>query len=85
MDPAVFPEPAKFRLDRDCGDKAALSFGSGMHYCLGSNVVKLEMRCALEILLQRFASVELKSGQRLDDVDVGNWGFRSLEVDLRRR
>merc|ERR1712048_770258 len=46
MDPAVFKEPAKFRLGRD--EAVPLSFGSGMHYCLGGHLVKLEMRKALE-------------------------------------
>mmetsp|Transcript_27339 Transcript_27339/g.78735 ORF Transcript_27339/g.78735 Transcript_27339/m.78735 type:complete len:530 (-) Transcript_27339:105-1694(-) len=85
LDPAAFPEPTKFRIDREDGDKPALSFGSGMHYCLGSNVVKLEMRCALVCLLKRFSSVELHGeSRRLDDVDVGNWGFRRLQVRLHR-
>mmetsp|Transcript_65545 Transcript_65545/g.166066 ORF Transcript_65545/g.166066 Transcript_65545/m.166066 type:complete len:514 (+) Transcript_65545:79-1620(+) len=83
MDPTVFEDPDKFRLGRET---VPLSFGSGMHYCLGSNLVKLEMRAALECLLRRFSSVEVVSSyQRLVDVDVGNWGFRRLEVRLRRK
>eukprot|EP00913_Durusdinium_trenchii_P035682 g33387.t1 len=45
MDPAVFRSPADFRIDR-ADESPALTFGSGMHYCLGSNLVKLEMRLA---------------------------------------
>eukprot|EP00449_Zooxanthella_nutricula_P010921 CAMPEP_0198518894 /NCGR_PEP_ID=MMETSP1462-20131121/19388_1 /TAXON_ID=1333877 /ORGANISM="Brandtodinium nutriculum, Strain RCC3387" /LENGTH=487 /DNA_ID=CAMNT_0044248491 /DNA_START=1 /DNA_END=1461 /DNA_ORIENTATION=- len=61
MDPAVFDAPADFRMDREAADKGtALSFGSGMHYCLGSNLVRSEMRVALDCLLSRYAAVELR-------------------------
>lgn len=84
MDPAVFERPGDFWPGRP--EKVApLSFGSGMHYCLGSSLVKLEMKLALECLLRRFGSVELGSYERLVDVDVGNWGFRRLHVRLQKR
>jgi len=88
MDPAVFEAPGEFRLDRTAGDGRSLevSFGSGIHYCLGSNLVKMEMRLALECLLRRFSSVELQGDyQRLVDIDVGNWGFRWLGVKLQAK
>lgn len=83
-DPAAFERPDEFRLDRP-EKPPALSFGSGMHYCLGSSLVKLEMRLALRCLLKRFESVELGGYERLVDVDVGNWGFRHLQVTPKRR
>lgn len=85
MDPAVFKEPEAFRLSREGKDAqlGLLSFGSGIHYCLGSSLVKLEMRLALDCLLRRFSSVELSHYKRLDDVDVGNWGFRELQVRVQ--
>jgi len=86
MDPAVHEKPEEFRLDRP-GDKGSeVTFGSGIHYCLGSNLVKMEMRLALECLLRRYKSVELQGDyQRLVDVDVGNWGFRRLGVQLHSK
>merc|ERR1719296_58137 len=89
MDPAVFEAPGEFRLDRTAGDSSRgleVSFGSGIHYCLGSNLVKMEMRLALECLLRRFSSVELQGDyQRLVDIDVGNWGFLRLGVKLHAK
>mmetsp|Transcript_72037 Transcript_72037/g.206769 ORF Transcript_72037/g.206769 Transcript_72037/m.206769 type:complete len:516 (+) Transcript_72037:70-1617(+) len=83
MDPTVFENPSEFLLNRTGEKGTALSFGSGMHYCLGSNLVKSEMRLALECLVRRFSSVAVVAGyRRLDDVDVGNYGFRSLRVKL---
>eukprot|EP00933_Yihiella_yeosuensis_P042922 TRINITY_DN37593_c0_g1_i1.p1 TRINITY_DN37593_c0_g1~~TRINITY_DN37593_c0_g1_i1.p1 ORF type:complete len:509 (+),score=83.37 TRINITY_DN37593_c0_g1_i1:80-1606(+) len=82
MDPAVYQTPDKFRLDR-VDEPVALSFGSGMHYCLGKNLVEIEMKMALKHLLE-FKSLKLVDGEeRLCDVDVGNWGFRRLPVHLQ--
>jgi cytochrome P450 len=50
-DPAVFDEPARFRLDRK--GPAPLSFGYGAHYCLGSALAQLELRTALPKILTR--------------------------------
>mmetsp|Transcript_32809 Transcript_32809/g.60012 ORF Transcript_32809/g.60012 Transcript_32809/m.60012 type:complete len:527 (+) Transcript_32809:57-1637(+) len=79
MDPDVFESPEQFRLDREA---KPLTFGSGIHYCLGSSLVKLEMQLALDCLLQRFSRFEVVASNRLDDVDVGNWGFKNLMLKL---
>jgi cytochrome P450 len=50
-DPAVFDEPARFRLDRSA--PAPLSFGYGAHYCLGAALAKLELTVALPKVLGR--------------------------------
>jgi cytochrome P450 len=50
-DPAVFDEPARFRLDRE--GPAPLSFGYGAHYCLGAALAQLELSIALPKILTR--------------------------------
>jgi cytochrome P450 len=50
-DPAQFPDPHAVRFDR--GANRHLSFGIGVHLCLGINVAKLEMRIAIERVLAR--------------------------------
>lgn len=81
MDPTVFSQPEEFRLDRE--EQPLLTFGSGMHYCLGSNLVKLEMRMVLDHLT-KFKSIALDDHyERIADVDVGNWGFRHLPILLK--
>ena len=36
-----------------------VSFGSGIHYCLGASLAKLEAEVAIESFVQRFGQVEI--------------------------
>jgi cytochrome P450 len=48
-DPAVFPDPDRFDLDRDT--RESLVFGNGPHFCLGANLARGELAGMLEALL----------------------------------
>jgi cytochrome P450 len=50
-DEAVFDSPDRFRLDRRTG--AAVSFGQGVHICLGQHLARLAMRIFFEGMLAR--------------------------------
>ena len=60
-DPARFTDPERFDVGRSEGP--ALSFGSGIHYCLGAALARLEGQIVLDRLLERFATWELVGGQ----------------------
>jgi cytochrome P450 len=51
-DPERFPEPDRLDLGRT--DNPHLAFGQGNHFCLGSQLAKLEAEVALGALLRRF-------------------------------
>ena len=54
-DPAAFPNPDEFRLDRDLRNHVA--FGAGVHYCLGAPLARAEANLALNKILDRFPRI----------------------------
>jgi cytochrome P450 len=51
-DPAVHDHPDNLDITRD-GAPAILTFGGGMHYCLGANLARLELAEALTVMTRR--------------------------------
>ena len=77
-DPERFNNPNTFDITRSEGRH--LSFGLGIHYCIGAPLVKLEAEIAFETILRRFPNLKLKS-------DILEWqehpifrGLKKLEV-----
>jgi cytochrome P450 len=56
-DAAVFDRADEFDIDRK--PNPHLGFGQGVHYCLGANLARLELRVLYEELLTRFSAVRL--------------------------
>lgn len=56
-DPRVFPNPGTFDIARD--PNPHLAFGSGIHFCLGAALARMEGRIALTDLMARFPKLEL--------------------------
>lgn len=56
-DARVFDDPFTFDATRTPNDH--LAFGVGTHFCLGSNLARLELRCFFETLLRRLPGIEL--------------------------
>jgi cytochrome P450 len=50
-DPAVFPEPDRLDLGRE--PNPHLTFGAGVHYCLGASLGRLELALSFGTLLDR--------------------------------
>jgi len=79
-DGAVFGDADSFDVTRK--PNPHLGFGQGVHYCLGANLARLELRVLFEELLGRFSSVQV--------VKPVEWtrsnrhtGIRHLVVELR--
>ena len=51
-DPDTYQDPDRFDITRE-GAPAVLTFGGGVHYCLGANLARLELAEGLKILAHR--------------------------------
>ena len=51
LDDAVYPDPAKAELGRE---EPAITFGTGVHRCLGSHLARLELRILFEDMLSNW-------------------------------
>ena len=56
-DPARFTDPDRLDLGRSEG--SPLSFGSGIHFCLGAALARLEGQIVFDRLTERFRTIEL--------------------------
>jgi cytochrome P450 len=57
MDPQANPHPE--RLDLQRRPNRHIAFGTGIHFCLGHQLARIEGRCALRSLLQRWPHLSL--------------------------
>ncbi len=76
-DPAVFAEPDRFVADRS--PNPHLAFGSGIHFCLGAPLARLELQTSLPLLLQRFPDLAL-AGPPVRRPTFVLRGYRTLPV-----
>ncbi|HEV7308789.1 cytochrome P450 [Ensifer sp.] len=77
VDPKKFSDPNRFRPGRDEG--ANVSFGAGLHFCIGAPLARLELNLALPILFQRLPRMRLKNEPEVKDA----FHFHGLErLDL---
>ncbi len=60
-DPAAYRDPSRFDLHRE-GEPEHLAFGSGIHYCLGAPLARLEGEIALRVLAERLPDLRLLPG-----------------------
>ena len=71
------------RLDVGRARCPHLSFGRGIHHCLGAVLARLEGRIAFEVLLERFADIELRDERPRFRGGVVLRGLRSLALSCR--
>jgi cytochrome P450 len=77
LDPQKFSDPLTFRPTREEG--LSLSFGAGIHFCIGAPLARLEMNIAMPILFERLPNVRLAGDPVVKDV----YHFHGLErLDL---
>jgi cytochrome P450 len=60
----VFAEPHRFDVHRR--PNPHLTFGHGVHFCLGAPLARLEARVALRILLERYRDIEVAADEPVE-------------------
>ena len=72
-DPAKFADPDLFNATRS--PNPHVSFGVGIHACVGAPLARLEMQVALRVLFERLPGVAIVEPPRVKDA----WHFHGLE------
>lgn len=72
-DPAVWDEADRFVPDRSL--KPNLSFGTGIHFCVGAPLARLELRIALPVLFDRLPGLRIAQAPRYANL----YHFHGLE------
>ena len=81
-DEMVFDHPFRFDVGRD--PNPHLGFGHGVHYCLGANLARLEIRVMLEELLAGAYGIEI-TGDPVWTRDNRLFGLKHLPVQITTR
>jgi cytochrome P450 len=79
-DPDVFPEPARFDLDRP-NSREHVAFSGGIHFCLGASLARMEGATGLRLLFERFPDLQLAGAGVRRPLQTLR-GYESLPVTL---
>jgi cytochrome P450 len=79
-DPAAFHRPAELDLGRT--ENPHISFGAGVHFCIGAPLARVELQAAFGALLDRTSSLEL-GGEPVRRPEFVIRGLASLPVVMR--
>ena len=78
-DSRVRTDPDTFDITREAGGARALTFGAGIHYCLGANLARAELQEALAFLAPRMRGLELDGDPVYGSIH-GIYGLDELPV-----
>lgn len=74
LDPLKFEQPLAFRPDR--AEAPNLSFGAGIHFCIGAPLARVELNVVLPLLFQRLPGLRIARPPVVKDV----YHFHGLEA-----
>ena len=81
VDESVFDDP--FTIDIRRPENHHLTFGAGLHYCVGAALARMELQVATETLLRRFPGIRLAVPAEQLPRSLGGFmeGFTEVPVD----
>jgi cytochrome P450 len=79
-DTAVFSEPEEFDITSEPSGQPQLTFGSGIHYCLGAALARAELQEALPLLAQRMPKLAIDGDITWKPEGVGIFGPAHMPI-----
>ena len=76
-DPERFPDPATIKLDRN---PRHVTFGSGIHRCVGAPLARRELIIAIQELLKALPEFHIKPGAEIQSTISGVFQIQSLPL-----
>ena len=84
-DPAQFPEPDSFQVERK-NARTHLAFGKGIHMCVGNMLSRKEMTVAFETLLDQIDDIRIADGAVLEVApNLLLRGYKAVPITFRKR
>jgi cytochrome P450 len=80
----AYDAPERFDITADRGPAKPLTFGAGIHYCLGANLARAELQEALVLLSARWTDLALDGQPAYGTID-GIYGLDALPIRFRER
>jgi cytochrome P450 len=80
-DPDVFPEPDRFLIERH--PNPHVSFGGGIHFCLGAALARVEGQEMFRALAERVSEMRLETPEPAYQPSVQFRSLRELRVQLQ--
>ena len=79
-DSTVFNEPNTFDITREPAGQPQMTFGAGIHYCLGAALARAEQQEALPLLAQRLPNLRINGDVIWKPSTVAIFGPESLPI-----
>ncbi|MEY2396854.1 MAG: hypothetical protein QOJ00_28 [Actinomycetota bacterium] len=83
LDDDVFADPFTFDITREAGSPQ-MTFGSGIHFCMGANLARAELQEALPLLAQRMPNLSTYADIEWKAANIGIWGPAKLPLQFSR-
>ncbi len=81
-DPEQFSDPETLDVTRE--DAGNISFGRGIHHCLGAPLARLEGKIAFEALLERYEDIRFGARTPVYKPNIVLRGLRHLDLQVTR-
>lgn len=81
-DPEAYEDPGRFEISAERGKAKPMTFGAGIHNCLGANLARAELQEAFAFLAPQMGELEL-DGEPVYDSVAGVYGLEELPLRYR--